>query len=61
MEAIVPSGVTRRKRGSDHSGFPVDRRRAGSNPTTEHQFRIVRDTVGRTAIRIEVDYSDGGN
>src|SRR5438105_4623624 len=25
MEAIVPSGVTRRKRGSDHSGAPVDR------------------------------------
>jgi hypothetical protein len=23
MEAIVPSGVTRRKRGSDHSGVPT--------------------------------------
>jgi len=26
MEAIVPSGVARRKRGCDHSGFRVDHR-----------------------------------
>jgi len=32
MEAIVPSGVTRRKRGSDHSGVP-------SGSATRKQWR----------------------
>src|ERR1700688_868822 len=69
MEAIVPSVVTRRKRGGDHSGFSVDRRQAGSNPTGEHPFRIVRDTVVAqpsvsmwTIVTVEIEeFHDGSN
>jgi hypothetical protein len=61
MEAIVPSVVTRRKRGAITQEFSVDRRQAGSSPTAEHHFRVACNPIGRAAIRIDVDYSYGGN